>query len=671
MKKQIRKIISCLFMAILCISAIAGCSCGQKKVVSLTIKDGTLDYTYKQNEEYSFDDLKVIAKYNDETKEEVGKEDLTIGEFSTEELGDFKVKISYEGVEIEVTLRVTNDLDELYEINTVEESADILKFKSNSTFVGTGETKEREFIQKGKTYKVGDDNPFKFFPNITVVDDSGVPLPINAYTSVSKVYLKDGNNYTLLEGASLTNMVVIDEEKSTYDFTEAAVGKIFKIEARPANLTEVQLLEPAQYTVSLELEVVDAYNVTRAVELGILNNDTTEDKYQPWTTLLSNNQVTRPTTLNGIVLHNDINVAKTDIPAVYYTGDTYQGQYLKNDLDGDTDLYRHVVADDSKFNFYGNYFTLNFSAIPVIDRTISGEKYSTASVFKFAANEDTAPTKYTTTKTYFNDVSMIGNGTLTYQDEGRGFGTLIGFKATAHTVTLNNSIIKSFFINTYLEYNNTIFNIENVKAYDAYQNNLFGYGGERVNITNSEFKRSGGPAMLLQHVDPNNNPNDHYAIANVSNSVVESYVTGDEPWFAAFDAVEKVALISNLAGMISSDYLKAGEINMIGLNMSDGAGITGASGVQGYIEVDEKVVSNMLYNDSNNEQAAAIKAAIDGGNGQLPVLVSSDGVIARLKPTQKGIDILDFGTVQGDITAGDYLTVYIYGMAICLAKNVA
>ncbi len=668
--KKIFSAIACTFIFFFVITMTA-CSCGQKKVVSLTVKEGTLDYTYEQFEEYSFDDLKVIAKYNDGTTEEIGKKDLTIGEFSTKEIKDYKVKISYGGVEIEVTLKVTNDLDELYEINTVEQSADILKYKANSTFVGENDTKEREFVEKTKTYKVGDDNPFRFFPNITVVDDQGTPLPISAYTSISKVYVKEGSNYTLLEGTALTNMVAIDEEKSTYDFTDAAINKMFKIEVRPANLTEVQLLEPEQYTVSLELEVVDGYNVTRAVELGILNNDTTEDKYQPWTTLLANNQVTRPATLNGIVLHNDISVAKTDIPAVYYTGDSYSGEFLKNDLDGDTDLYRHVVADDQTFHFYGNYFTLNFSAIPVIDRSISGEIYSTASVFKFAANEETAPTKYTTTKTYFEDVSMIGNGTLTYADEGRGFGTLIGFKATAHTVTLNNAIIKSFFINTYLEYNNTIFNINNVKGYDAYQNNLFGYGGKNVNITNTEFKRSGGPAMLLQHVDPNNNPNDHYAVANVSNSVIESYVTGDEPWFAAFGATESVAMISLLAGKVSQDYLKDGEINMIGLNMSDGAGLTGATGVQGYIKVDDKEVSNMLYNDSNNANALAIKAAIDDGAGQLPVVVSSDGVIIRVNPITEDIEMINPGTVGGNIAAANYITVYAFGMAICLAKNVA
>lgn len=666
--KKIISAIACVFV-FFCVVTLTACSCGQKKVESLTVKEGTLDYAYKQNEEFSFDDLIVIAKYNDGTKEEVGKDDLTISEFSTATLGDFKVKIAYGGVEIEVTLKVTNDLDELYEINTVEESASILKFKSNSTFVGTGDTKEREFVEKAKTYKVGDDNPFRFFPNITVVDDNGAPLPINAYTSVSKVYLKEGNNYTLLEGSALTNMVAINEEQSTYDFTDAAINKKFKIEARPANLTEEQLLEPAQYTVSLELEVVDGYNVTRAVELGILNNDTTEDKYQPWTTLLANNQITRPATLNGIVLHNDINVAKTDIPATYYTGNSYAGQYLKNDYDGDTDLYRHVVADDKEFHFYGNYFTLNFSAIPVIDRTISNEEYSTASVFKFAANEVTAPTKHTTTKTYFEDVSMIGNGTLTYDDNERGFGTLIGFKATAHTVNLNNAIIKSFYINTYLEYNNTIFNITNVKAYDAYQNNLFGYGGKNVNITSSEFKRSGGPTMMLQHVDPNNNKNDHYAVANVTSSVLESYVTGDEPWFKVFVDPSKVLLITQLAGMISQDYLKDGEINMIGLNMSNGTGITGASGVQGYISVDGKEVSNMLTNDPDNAQAQAIENAIEGGGGQLPVLVSSDGVIVRFNGS--GFDPMPSDAEEDNIAAGNYLTVYIYGMAISLAKNVA
>lgn len=666
--KKIINTLACVFMFLL---VLTGCSFGQKKVVSLTVKEGTLNYAYEQNQEYSFDDIKVVATYNDKTKEEVGRDALTIGEFSTANLGDYKVKIGYGGMEIEVTLSVITNLNEYYEVNGFEPPASITTFNDRSGVNDDANTvlTEADFSQRKKTYKVGDDNPFKLFSNITVVDDKGVLIPVNAYTSVSQVYEKVENNYTLLEGAALDAVVVVNEENSTYDFTDAAVGRVFKIVARPANLTQAQISNIEKFSVTLECEIVDGYNVTKAVELGILNNDVTEDKYAPWTSLLTNNNITRPTVLNGIVLHNDLTITKTDIPAAYYTGDTYSGQYLKNDFDGDTDLYRHVVEDGKTFNFYGNYFTMNFSAIPTIDTTISGEKYSTAAVFKFAANENTAPTKYTTTFSNFTDVSMIGNGTLTYQDEGRGFGTLIGFKATAHTVTLDNCIIKSFFINTYAEYNNTIFNIKNVKAYDAYQNNLFTYGGKEVNISNSEFKRSGGPAMLLQHVNPTDNPNDHYSIANVTNSIIESFVTGNEPWFDAFGATKDVAQISLLASMISPDYLDAnGEINMIGLNMSDGAGITGASGVQGKIVIDGKVPSNMLYNDTQNAQAVKIKQAIDEYGGQIPVFMSSEGVIARLKPTQDGIDIIDTGNVQGDIRQGDYLTVYYMGMGITLAK---
>ena len=59
--KKIFSAIACTFIFFFVITMTA-CSCGQKKVVSLTVKEGTLDYTYEQFEEYSFDDGKKYVR---------------------------------------------------------------------------------------------------------------------------------------------------------------------------------------------------------------------------------------------------------------------------------------------------------------------------------------------------------------------------------------------------------------------------------------------------------------------------------------------------------------------------------------------------------------------------------------------------------------------------------
>ena len=162
------------------ITLVAGC--GDKEIISLTIKEGTLERVYLQNSDVSgaFDDLKVIVKYNDGTQEEVGKDKLTIGAFSTEEVKKHKVEISYGDEKFEVELTVTNNIDEVYEISGYELPASIMTHNNNKAEKGKNLTtgseeyiaaKEAEFYNRDDIYVVGDDNAFRFFPNITIVDD--------------------------------------------------------------------------------------------------------------------------------------------------------------------------------------------------------------------------------------------------------------------------------------------------------------------------------------------------------------------------------------------------------------------------------------------------------------------------------------------------------------------
>ena len=76
MKNKFKKFISMFVMLFMVLTLVAGC--GDKEITSLKVKEGTLEYVYKEDSEFSFDGLKVIAKYNDESTEEVGKDKLTV-----------------------------------------------------------------------------------------------------------------------------------------------------------------------------------------------------------------------------------------------------------------------------------------------------------------------------------------------------------------------------------------------------------------------------------------------------------------------------------------------------------------------------------------------------------------------------------------------------------------
>ena len=63
---------------------------------------------------------------------------------------------------------------------------------------------------------------------------------------------------------------MIDEFKHTYDFTEKAIGKTFKIITRPADGIEPDMIDDV--TSELVVNIVDGYNVTTAKELNVISN---------------------------------------------------------------------------------------------------------------------------------------------------------------------------------------------------------------------------------------------------------------------------------------------------------------------------------------------------------------------------------------------------------------
>ena len=93
--------------------------------------------------------------------------------------------------------------------------------------VGKGTTvysEDKFFATEDNVYKVGDDNPFVFLPEVEVLDENLDPITLTSYHSVVIVdILLENQSWHTLGESELSNFVSIDNQNSTFDFKDAAV----------------------------------------------------------------------------------------------------------------------------------------------------------------------------------------------------------------------------------------------------------------------------------------------------------------------------------------------------------------------------------------------------------------------------------------------------------------
>lgn len=553
---------------------------------------------------------------------------------------------------------------------------------------------EAAFVENDHIYIVGDDNPVVFLPNITTntkQDGRGeTKLNVTEYRSKTKVYVKERIEDVFVEITDenkLNTYVDIDEYTFAYDFTEYAIDKYFKFEILP------YYNDDSMSPVEIEFKVVDGYNVTNAMELGVMYNYDDNDgdvSVEAWKTLLKNNGIYRPDDVRGIILHNNMSITANDIPSLFLetkNSTTYLKDYV--------DIYEHVVKSGTRFNFYGNYYTIDATNVPLVDRTTADQGVTHSSLFKINMNECSNGICLNSATTYstFTDVSFIGNAdTDKLKEYDDGFGGLIMGKFKMLNVEFENSIVKSFFINIYGDdddYHGTL-TINNFKSYDAFQNILFVYGGTNVNITNSIMMRCGGPVMLLQHPSPDTNKNSSMPMINIDeNTQMESFVIGNESWFTKYGATTTAGLISAMSQVFGengyvfeTEGIKKGKMNLLGVFMSNGySGGNGAYETQGKLTIGETAVANLMQDGSSILDTSTVNL----GNGDTPLRnvylqgapvvatkTASGFVNVQMSETSiTGMNLIEAnGTTDSFKNTDKYITLYQAGMAVVLQYNV-
>lgn len=657
---------------------------------SISVKEGTLPTELIVGEKLDTSNTVVIATYSNDATKEVKAEDLEFSEIDTSTMGYKELIITYGSKTLKVQIKVVSSITDTYDIVGFEKPKFVQDYLEN---IKVQENKELEFMNRTDGYYVGDDNEFVFLPIITALDNNGNDITLNKYLSKSQVFVKENGTFTELVGGGMEEIVKVDNENSTFDFTQQAVGKTFKISVRPYYLTEKQESNVERYTQSFEFTVVDGWNVYDVQNLSRFDNN--PGTAHVWAEYKQANNIGNENT-NAIILHNDIIVTTNDIPSAYkwQEGEVGNTQIVGN-LKNRKSIYTRAVAQNETFQFIGNYFTVDASKLPLIsydddnDNNNGGDSHSM--LFAFGGDNDGAPTGVSMGDGVLKNTNFIGNGQRSEDIKYSGAINLL--QTSSDHCLIDNTISRKFFTNFLFVRQAAENIINNSRAYDSYSCMIYSHQCDNNIIRSSELKGAGGPLIILTHVDPNKNPTSKYSNLTVEDSNLEALVTGTEAWFVSHGAAELAGQIKAMNRLFTetSAYFKAngiisntksfingdGKINMIGLIMASDD-ITNKSPIMGQLDI-VKNNKKVGYLNTQDETLNAWLTAIGTATGnketgyKLPYFATPTGGfstlatnaageptgLAKLVESQNPFASLDAS--DANMFNGDYLSAYIDG----------
>lgn len=574
-----------------------------KGVESASVVPGTVATTVKKDSIFSTAELKLLVEYSNEMIEIIDASRLQITGISTATAGTKELKIKYLDKEIVVAI-------EVIEVAQGTQDGFIYGVSLPDNLVGRDTYKESYKI-KNEGYVVGDDNPYYFYLDLLQLDKNYNIVDVDGknFASVIKVELIDGKNETLLEGDALTQYVAVDSAKNSYDFTEAAIGKTFKLTIYPdGNVVDIK-----SCTRSHTVTVVDGYNIYEAWELNYITNSSDDidgdnnninpgDKYQRDAVidyLKTEHEVSDPAkiidSISGIVIHGNLSVKPSDLPEEYFEQREDNESYgLFYDF---VYVYNRNIKSGQTFRMHGNYYTIYTYELPCIVKnghvTRQDDIASHSKMFRFHGLTDAEYKALSGKNTEFNHKNykaVVSNLSLRDNDPNsndqnaserhiRGMGALNPLWCD---ITVYNTNIHAYYISMVPENDDLTVNIISSDFYNAWQGHLFiwnnnsaythdlgvysngsythnNYQPVKINIIDSRLAKCGGPVILSQ-TDINEDRNKNISGADVVaiDSELYSYVTGQEAWFVAMNqtalAGQILALDQPLSG--TAAYMK-------------------------------------------------------------------------------------------------------------------
>lgn len=640
---------SIALMMVAVFSSVLLTACGDPKPESISVKSGTIETTIVVNEELDLSNLVVVVTYdNGDTKDVAKNNDMQIGTINTNQTGKQQLTIKYLDLTTSVEINVVATEGDKYTIFGFEKPAFQIAYETSKlcNIVDNPNTNnfdesENNLLVANVSYKVGDDNAFVYLPIITGVNEAGDDITMGAYTSLVKVEEKSNGSYTELTGTALNGVVAVDTTQSTFDFTQSAVDRTFKITVQPASENVGEDVHP----LSFEFEVVDGWNAYSVSDLSrIDNNAGTQDDWAEYKTLNGVDD----TAINGIVLHNNFKITRNDLPKSYFynDGDAETTATNKDSLKVRKSFYTRDTTVGSTFSVYGNYFGIDASGL-AITKEFGGEPYGHSCIIAFGGDNDDHP-ETDQGNGYIENLIMRGNSGRNEAEELKG--GILGIISNAKELELYNCQTRAFVTHIIsLEGANNKLDITKTQMYDAYSTMLCCWGSKGTTITNSIIKSAGGPTIMAVHVDADES-SDRYSNVEIVDSVIESPTSGQEGWYALNSATEVATSIKSMgqlfkgvsATLVASGHLTTakdivnneGNMNFISCTVSQD-GVAGSYPLSGSIKMYDDEQNSLL----NLDMADALVAMMLEQNSALysaPIFVSNGVYMTLAVDTSEG-----------------------------------
>lgn len=552
-------------------------------------------------------------------------------------------------------------------------------FTTSASNKGEQTNKEEEFYQKNKDYYVGTENAFSVLPEMSILDIDSRTSYTNSTGSIEK-WDKDFK-YEISKmvdnspvDTPAADYQIVNNRKGEIKFAESAIGNNYEIKVTAGGLTATQEAR-ASASVTYSVKVIKGYNVYNAKEVSYIDQRTGNDLdmtswrngdiigfkngWEAFKTANGLNPNYRP---DCLIFQDNINVTTSDIPSSF----VYTAKELKTANDDKAigslkdimDIYVYYGNkgegnnQENTLKVYGNYFTIDFSRIPLVKRE-NGEKseagacISHSSFFRSMCGS-----------LQFEDMKIKGNSkrAITEADKVNAGGGIM-FKACedAKKIITNNIITRQCFITYYAEKPSDVnqyvieFDLDQCKSFDNYNSFVYSWGGV-INASNSTFGMCGGPCLIQEQAGYGESSPENFDASTLTyelhgyvpksrfvDCTFDNYVAGTEAWFVQMGATSLVPQIKALSDLyaaygmsyatdqnkvpvvVSQQTQGISMFNFIALNKVGGASLQEVmKPASGSIEIVNTKTSKTSYYD----YVAPDKAKVDEAKGIMTKLLT-------------------------------------------------
>ena len=548
------------------------------------------------------------------------------------------------------------------------------------------------FVVKNNVLVAGSQNKF----DLQILGECGVDTTTEIDTEILvELFDESTNTYKKIE--NLDEYVTITYIQNHLQFKPAANGKTFKITAKASNPADG--LNDLVY----EVKVVDGYNVYKADELSVIVNAYNHDGEKTengWRTFKQERNLA-DVQANAVVLQNNIVINNENIPSYYFWSQAEVDKFT-SDIKALTNqsivgslkdgfglyVYERAINPGDNFEFYGNYFNIDYSNLAkmVLSREASYDgSVSSSNGVKYYSDDNDKNTQITTHTSLFRfagttknssllikDLSVFGNGRRSADTRESGGAMLVKIEGLT-SVAENNSYSNCYMGFMYTSSQEPTIEegltnkLINTKGYNSYNSLLYMWGVKDLLIEGGEFVGAGGPVMIVDHADPESKEQvgGYPSTINIIGTKLESFVTGNEPWFASYGATALVPQIKgadehyNKAGATflqeQTDYTGKTIVGMMNLKVvyksSAAEGITAAvvKGEVNFYNNREEYQNKSVYGlDLTNYSAAAVASNNNIlQNSRTGAILRQDTTGAFAKVEDTGVTNLNFYLQNG------------------------